>query len=453
MTADPHSSSAGPSQGDVTESSDGPIDGSNGIKDEAQSEKTIEDLQQSGKERIPNLRWSSNTSLYCSFTGRSHADLWEFGLDNCPRCDQDLSKPVNFEAPARPLSPKPVAQKTHSKTILHAVEYRDNGNNTIGSEPWDDEIDLESMGLANSPAFEIVTVLLTSIQANSNRQDWESERLVASGILEKPHIRAKIVSKRLTVHSAPLLRLLRGYISYYPSATLDASALWLEEPFALVAHHYKELQKHWDTNKHMVPKKGPDGKIKIEDTEQEEDEEVTGLRHLGWLLDFFKKAVLDDMVKEEARHARDMCTFRMLWLLFKPGMTVYHESDGHLSAYVLQSVDTDDGILSIAAPLRPKPYKIKVWSLEFDGKYVGRVGKSIIIAPFEGERPIRSLQLVPCNIIDRDDGGKWKQELEENGKKWYQLLPGGQIHYSGPVLGETKRQVCKLPIVLFILLI
>jgi hypothetical protein len=91
--------------------------------------------------------------------------------------------------------------------------------------------------------------------------------------------------------------------------------------------------------------------------------------------------------------------------------------------------------------MRPKSYKIKVWSLDFDGKYVGRVGKSITIAPFEGERPIRSLQLVPCNIIDRDDNGKWRAELEENGKKWYQLLPGGQVHYSGPVLGETKRQV------------
>ncbi|ESU07861.1 hypothetical protein FGSG_02425 [Fusarium graminearum PH-1] len=193
-----------------------------------------------------------------------------------------------------------------------------------------------------------------------------------------------------------------------------------------------------DANKDKVVNESAD--TEIENIKKDEDEEVTGLRHLGWLLHFFKKAVLDDMINEELRHKNDMCTFRMLWLLFKPGKTVYHETDGHLGAYVLQSVDTDPGILSIVPPMRPKSYTIKVWSLDFDGKYVGRVGKTITIAPFEGERPIRSLQLVPCDIIDQDDGGKWREKLEDNGKKWYQLLPGGQVHYSGPVLGIQKRQ-------------
>jgi hypothetical protein len=432
------------SQNDVTKSAD-TSDGPNGVKDKAKGGEKVQDEKKDGKAvEIPKLHWASNSSLWCPFTGRSHGDLWEFGLNECPRCAQILDQPPHPEAPVGPLSAVlPIragnTSKGQSKTILHAVEYRDNGNNTIGSEPWEGEFDLDSLGLADTPAFEIVTVLLTSVQANSNRQDWEAERLIESGILKKPNMRARIVSKRLTVHSPSLLNILRNYVRYYPSATVDSSALWLEEPFALVAHHYKEFHGHWDANKDKVIRESTG--TNIEEIKKDEDEEVTGLRHLGWLLDFFKKAVLDDMIKEEARHARDMCTFRMLWLLFKPGMTVYHESDGHLGAYVLQSVNTDPGILSIIPPMRPKSYKIKVWSLDFDGKYVGRVGKSITIAPFEGERPIRSLQLVPCNIIDRDDNGKWRAELEENGKKWYQLLPGGQVHYSGPVLGETKRQV------------
>ncbi|RGP77951.1 p-loop containing nucleoside triphosphate hydrolase [Fusarium longipes] len=418
----------------------------NGTKDTLKVEETAQD----GKEAIkvpdvPKLHWATNTSLWCSLTGRSHADLWEFGLDECPRCEQSLERPPHPEAPTVPLplgiatrAGKKSTTKGSSKAILHAVEYRDNGNITIGSEPWEGEFDLDSLGLADTPAFEIVHVLLTSIQANMNRQDWEAERLIESGILKKPNMRAKIISKRLTVHSPSLLNIIRNYVRYYPSATANSSSLWLEEPFALVAHHYKELQGHWDANKTKVVQEttGTD----IEGITVDEDEEVTGLRHLGWLLDFFKKAVLDEMTKEQDRHARDMCTFRMLWLLFKPGMTVYHESGGHLGAYVLQSVDTDPGILSIVAPMQPKPYKIKVWSLDFDGKYVGRVGKSITIAPFEGERPIRSLQLVPCRAFDRDDNGTWRTELEERGKRWYQLLPGGQVHYSGPVL-ETKRQL------------
>ncbi|CAF3451924.1 unnamed protein product [Fusarium graminearum] len=425
------------SQSEVTKST-GTSDVEEGIKDESKNEETTEGEKIKKKPADLGFHWPSKTNLWCSSTGRSHAHLWDFGVDVCPRCQQDLepTSPVPREEKARDES-KPA--KPQAKSILHAVEYRDNGHNTIGSEPWEGEFDLDSLGLADDPAFELVTVLLTSIQANDDRRDWEAERLIESNILKKPNMRAKIVSKRLTVHSEPLLKIIRCYVSYYPSATVNSSALWLEEPFALVAHHHKELQEHMDANKDKVVNESAD--TEIENIKKDEDEEVTGLRHLGWLLHFFKKAVLDDMVNEELRHKNDMCTFRMLWLLFKPGKTVYHETDGHLGAYVLQSVDTDPGILSIVPPMRPKSYTIKVWSLDFDGKYVGRVGKTITIAPFEGERPIRSLQLVPCDIIDQDDGGKWREKLEDNGKKWYQLLPGGQVHYSGPVLGIQKRQL------------
>ncbi|GKU10593.1 unnamed protein product, partial [Fusarium langsethiae] len=425
-------------QSDVTKST-GTSGIEDGVKDKSKAEETTELKVQVGNSvKPPKMHWPSTTNLWCSSIGRSHAHLWDFGIDECPRCGQILEPTSPVEKPSK-VDYQRTPPKRQSKAILHAVEYRDNGNNTIGSEPWEGEFDLDSLGLADSPAFEIVTVLLTSIQANNHRQDWEAERLIESEILKKPNIRAKVVSKRLTVHSAPLLQILRRYVFYYPSATVDSTAMWLEEPFALVAHHYREIQAHFDANKAKIVQ-GVDTDTQIDNIKKDEDEEVTGLRHLGWLLAFFKKAVLDDMINEQNRHADDMCTFRMLWLLYKPGMTVYHESDGHLGAYVLQSVDTDPGILSIVPPMRPKSYTIKVWSLDFDGKYVGRVGKTITIAPFEGVRPIRSLQLVPSDIIDRDDNGKWREKLEDNGKKWYQLLPGGQVHYSGPVLGETKRQ-------------
>ncbi|RGP61609.1 p-loop containing nucleoside triphosphate hydrolase [Fusarium sporotrichioides] len=427
------------SQSDVMKST-GTSGIEDGVKDKSKAEETTElQVQVGNPVKLPKMHWPSTTNLWCSSIGRSHAHLWDFGIDECPRCGQILEPTSPVEKPSK-VDDQRTPPKRQSKAILHAVEYRDNGNNTIGSEPWEGEFDLDSLGLADSSAFEIVTVLLTSIQANNHRQDWEAERLIESEILKKPNIRAKVVSKRLTVHSAPLLQILRRYVFYYPSATVDSTAMWLEEPFALVAHHYREIQAHFDANKAKIVQ-GADTDTEIDNIKKDEDEEVTGLRHLGWLLAFFKKAVLDDMINEQDRHADDMCTFRMLWLLYKPGMTVYHESDGHLGAYVLQSVDTDPGILSIVPPMRPKSYTIKVWSLDFDGKYVGRVGKTITIAPFEGVRPIRSLQLVPSDIIDRDDNGKWREKLEDNGKKWYQLLPGGQVHYSGPVLGETKRQL------------
>ncbi|KAM0550860.1 hypothetical protein ACHAPJ_008724 [Fusarium lateritium] len=331
----------------------------------------------------PQGSWLSDTRLYCPVNGRSHGMLWDFDLDECPLCEGSLFPPANKKAQGdeNKTMKKPIAKQRPE--VLYSVEYRDSGDSVIGKEPCEGMFNVSAIDQNIGSTFEIVTILRTSVPAVF-RERHNAEQLMKGGILNKPNVTAKPVTTRLTIHSSAVLQLLRRY---------------LEEPFPLIAHHYDEL----------------DAYRKVHEGGKAPDEDATGVKHLGFLLDHFEKTVMDDIL--------------------------YLESDGHLAAFVVQSVETDPAILATVAPDRPKPYKIALWSLGFDRKYVGRIDRSLTVAPFEGERKIASLRLVPCEYFDREDNGKLRKRLEDNGKRWYDLLPGGQVHYSGPVLDWPKRQV------------
>ncbi len=142
----------------------------------------------------------------------------------------------------------------------------------------------------------------------------------------------------------------------------------------------------------------------------------------------FKNLIED----ERARFAKSpaTCTFRMLWLLFKPGSTVYVQTGGKLEARVVQAIYVDEAILSSVS----KSYRsltLVLWSLDFDGRFVGRRSVTVTIPQFDGERIVTSLAAFPCELLDRADGGKTRTKLETFGKDWFKLLRGGMIHYNG----------------------
>lgn len=195
----------------------------------------------------------------------------------------------------------------------------------------------------------------------------------------------------------------------------------LDEPYAVIGHHLRELESL---------RQGPqDSALDPKTTE-----------HLGLLLDYLHTNVYKDKIDaERILHLKDLCTFQMLWLLFKPGTTVYLEFRGNLEAYVVQSVVSDPAILSDVKQ-RLEPYKIKLWSLRYDGRFVGRTSTEVVLPPFGGERAITSLKVFPCEYRDKTDGGKTKRQLEENGRKWYNLLLGKQMRYHGELFDQRSLE-------------
>lgn len=394
--------------------------------------------------------WESSASLYCRRNGRSHAALLEFGITTCPICDQDLTanKNLDLESESSTSSDsdaeEEVVKDENEQMVTYSLEYRDSGDNYIATVPWPRLFDLSAarkgIDLKERIIFEVVTVLDTSIPSDGHRYRSEKDDLLEEGIVDNPKIKVAVRFNRMTIHSNRLIKAIAQVVTYYPSEKLEGEFIEVAEPYPLLVHYMEELEAYRAT--YIEPDFG--SPIRTEEeaitTHPACDKETSN--HVGILLDFLRDSIYQTHIKdEEARHARLVCTFRMLWLLFKPGKTVYMESNGQLSAYVIQAVDFGNDILSTTIGKWPKPYIIDLWNLDFDGRFVGRSSVTVTIPHFDGERQIKSLKIFPCEFVDREDGGETRRKMEVYGKYWYELLQGRQIFYSGESMDDSKRWV------------
>ncbi|KAF7555179.1 hypothetical protein G7Z17_g2379 [Cylindrodendrum hubeiense] len=434
-----HSSGVRTSVGDLKNETDGSVNPGEETPEES-LDKTEEDTK-------PETLWKSTAPLYCKVNGRSHAALIDFYIWRCPECKEDLrpgeeqiatsdsddssedeDTPEESEKPAQPVS--------------YSVEYRDCDNNVITAESWEGPFDFASarkgVRSADRSVFDVVTVLETSLPADSRRLPYEIDEIMKKGILDNPNVAVAVGITRITIRSTELIKTIRNIAQYYP-ASLEGEILQMDAPYMLIAHHIKELEAYLESHRVVgALEQSPLDETAVDSTSEKQAYQNVGAEHLAILMDFFKETVYSDMVEEKSRHARNACTFKMLWLLYRPGITVYYESDGRLSAYVVNTLESEEkkgppGSRSV------KEYTVKMWNLNFDGRFVGRCAKSVTIPQFDGERQINSLRLFPCEFIDKEDGGKTRQRLEENGKGWYDLLRGGQVHYSGRLLDGSKK--------------
>ncbi|KAK7409221.1 hypothetical protein QQX98_008597 [Neonectria punicea] len=335
--------------------------------------------------------------------------------------------------------------------VSYSIEYRDSGNYYLTRQSWEGPFDLasarEGLHPSDRPVFEVVTILDTSITASQHRSEPEVRNIMFQGILTNPNVTVKIRTTRLIIYSIELIKIIRSAVNYYP-ANLQADTLELKAPYMLIGHHLDELEaylaSHSDTNalESVQPPQGITEKGEDPRSDEKPIRDV-GTVHLGMLLDFYKGTPRKAMTEERSRHARERCAFNMLWLLFRPGITVYYDIDGQLRAFVVNKFDTSPEIFSMTENTRVKQrkeYTVNMWNLAYNGRFVGRVSDEVYLPHFDGERQISSLRLVPCEFIDNEDGGKTGTRLEDEGKKWYDLLRGGQVHYSGRLLDAGGTQ-------------
>jgi hypothetical protein len=332
-----------------------------------------------------------------------------------------------------------------SPAITYSLEYRDAGDYHIGTVPWAGPFDLSAarkdLKEKERVICDVVTVLDTSIPEFSHRHPSEKAEILEKGILDNSNIQLKVSSTKLAIRSKALLRVFATVVTYYPEENFQRDLLDLNEPYPLIGHYLGELEAYRATyhNSDLGPiQEG----VKNRNTVAQPACDKEAFDHLGLLFEFLKSShYTTHITDEQERHTRNLCTFRMLWLLFKPGETVYMESGGQLYAYVIRSMEVDKRILSATSRLQSPPYVIELWNLDFDGRFVGRASTFVTIAHFDGERQVTSLKIFPCEFIDRQDDGKTRRNLEALGAKWYSYLRGRQLFYSGELIGPSKRQV------------
>lgn len=355
---------------------------------------------------------------------------------------QDVLQALNKALRELPAKKDGEEKQAHTyQAISHSIGYLDIIKKPITEVKWPGPFDLNKARYSKQgdvdpekpgqpvepPVFRVHTTLSTSIPTSEYSQ-WYSDgikRVTDEGILDNPDIFVSVAEIRITICSSALIKAITTVVSNTGLLSLENNVLQFKDPFQLIAHHFTEFED-------LCANPVQDGI---------EDPELTA-SHLDMLLGYLKPFYGSRITEERERHARNVCTYRMMWLLFKPGVTVYSESEGRLAAYVVQDVEVDNSILHASPEDRLKPYVIHLWNLDFDGRYVGRCATSVTIGEFDGERQITSLKVIPCEFIDRGDDGTTRRNMEEKGRRWYGLLCGGQVYYSGDLLGASLRQVC-----------
>jgi hypothetical protein len=165
--------------------------------------------------------------------------------------------------------------------------------------------------------------------------------------------------------------------------------------------------------------------------------------------------------------AKPMIGYANMWLLFRPGTTVYVrqsafwdrvdaddyfrqrtraaelstkgvERDDEYSACVVASLHYEEKDVNSKDPRENSDrLELELWSICYNGTEFQRVRHDATIVKFDNSRPLRDLAIIPAHIYDSSDGGTLRQRLEKRGRKYVSILrePAAHRTYSQPHSG------------------
>lgn len=262
------------------------------------------------------------------------------------------------------------------------------------------------------------------------------------GKLHKAPPASKTPKYTLHIRSPAIIRALQSVVSYYPGVDLYVTTITLEEPFEILVHHYDELQAYREARK-------PDSL-----TEDACAVSRSVYEHLGLLLKFLDERVMDDVRKEQARYARGVATYQMLWLLFRPGSDCTRITfTGALSDRKGGLFDRDGAIVDTVNTIKTPDgdvtkYTINTWDLRYDGNEMGRTASANVINHFDGEMELSKLAVLPVQYSPlAPDGTNAKNYLTKKGEIFYKLLQPQCKHHRGETLEFPFPKVSAGPII------
>jgi hypothetical protein len=207
----------------------------------------------------------------------------------------------------------------------------------------------------------------------------------------------KPTTKTLTINSHLLLDVLASTVKYYPAHTLGFSEPFkLEEPFALLYHHYQELWERRDKS---------EGETRL---------------HLDLLLGYLADQPGARAV-ELAEKKESLITYDLLWFIFKPGSLLYTTENGQPRLYWVQ-------LSRYGEHWRQGPYlELKCSYQGHDGTRAGRVEQRLSIfqtQEFSGNNPrqVTKLPMYPLNYHSDPKGVE--KRLSERGEKYNVFVQG-----------------------------
>lgn len=235
-------------------------------------------------------------------------------------------------------------------------------------------------------------------------------------------------SSRLRILSPKLINALRAVVDYYPGQSLLGDSIEFPEPYPFLVHHRHQLAEYKSNHP----------------AHHNEQYRLECNEHIDILLNFLDESIGKSLRDEEERHNRGVTTFECLWLLLKPGQTVFLRDQFdrlcRMRSFLISEIS--GGVINGEV----KRYRVLLWNVLYDGIRFFRDYSTFFIRPFDGEKDITALLLYPQSFYEntaeevRAHGNKTLQErMIELGRKYWNLSTPCLKEYYGETV--DRRQV------------
>jgi hypothetical protein len=216
------------------------------------------------------------------------------------------------------------------------------------------------------------------------------------------------------IHSPAIMNALRSVVKYYPSQDLSDGAI-IEEPYAVVAHHFSELDTYANDRVHST-------------SDQDCVLDKFATSHVRALLDFVDKRVMVGFRAEKERNARGFYTYKYSWVSRRPGYTILFKSRGakHWEAGVIMS--TAGGPFTDP----PSQWTTEYWNLRYNGTYLVRTSGLMYTSISDGEASFEQHSTI---ILPGQEIGNAQnpviEKLIRNGRMYCRLIEKQCMYHRG----------------------
>ncbi|KAH6711918.1 hypothetical protein BKA61DRAFT_658428 [Leptodontidium sp. MPI-SDFR-AT-0119] len=308
----------------------------------------------------------------------------------------------------------------------------------------DDSADLQDY-LQTSVMDVFVDVTGTDItgKEGESRATFVPDPTLEPFILGRDFKIARSSTPGMYISSHHIQKMLRGLVKYYPHQTLTGQRVFVCHPYPVLHHYYDEMvqimedckKKATDVGRRPFEQQsrrhlGAPKTIGTTTELEEESQDYETMAHdIGVLVKFLTLDHQKIVLPEMQRYALGVATFKMLWLLLKPGIDAYAKPKfgDTLAGYVISSVELGRGYHSESHPGMPC-WAVKAWCLEYTGRHIFRKYHSFKIYDFKGEREITSLEVFPSSYQDNKDDKKLRKTLENRGERYFGIIRDTPAH-------------------------
>jgi hypothetical protein len=242
----------------------------------------------------------------------------------------------------------------------------------------------------------------------------------------------------IRILSPQIQEVLRKIVQYYPGHDLQGKELLFKEPYRVLVHYYVDLRQvataYFSRGRTVQFGNKAEGSLITVHCDE------TTHNHLNILLESptFKGHYEGLIEPELCNYEKGLASYDMLWLLFKPGETVFAQVRKNLAGFVVLAADHTPDPYGIS-PL--DKWTIHVWNLAYTGQRLTRQAHDFTIERYDGLRDIASLNIFPKRFLQ--DDGKTERALIARGAEYFRIMCGLPAHrrYTGPVIGNHLVQV------------